>query len=262
MAIRSLVPTRRDIIVPSNWQFVVLITVVVTALLTVEALFVLDRPFLGRWVAVAAYLGFTLGAWFRQEWASVLGACSLLLVFRLVSLTMPTFVDLTLYWLPLVYLPFLPAALYASRAFGGVSLHIRSDRMMLVPAVTSLSTVALALVAYGYVPPLNLLPETTTAGLAVLSVVLLLVATVEELLFRELLQSTVSNRMGVPTGIVVSSLVFATMHQYTAPHAVVFAFSAGLLYAILFEWTESILPPIGAHGLMNLLLFVILPTVW
>lgn len=64
---------------------------------------------------LGAYVGFTVLSLRRPKCVGVLQAFALLSVFRLVNLSLPVFVDLTVYWLLSLYLAVLPATLLAIR---------------------------------------------------------------------------------------------------------------------------------------------------
>lgn len=259
MPSRALVATTRDAVSEGSREFFGVLVGATVLLLAVEWLVFLDRLYLGRWLALVAYVAFTLVAAWREEWASVLGAFALLIVFRIVNLTVPTLVDLTLYWIPLVYVPFLPAALLATRASPAISLRImptdHSPRLL----IGVLLAVGLAFTSRQSVPPFDVVPEPTPVALATFGLILLFVTTVEEILFRGVLQSAISARAGGPVAVVVSSIAFAAMHQYPTPSAVVFVLAAGFVYGTLYELTDSILVSTAVHAVSNLLLFVVLP---
>lgn len=96
--------------------------------------------------------------------------------------------------------------------------------------------------------------------LAVLSV--LVVAPIEELLFRGAIQGRLRRAFG-PTGAIVgASALFASVHvlNFTGPVGGGLAFAAGigvvsLLWGYLYERTRNLLVPILVHGLYNATLF-------
>lgn len=91
-------------------------------------------------------------------------------------------------------------------------------------------------------------------------VLLLFTGLLEELLFRGFLQSAAIAVMGKPSAIVFVALLFAVMHiGYRSWADFLFVFAAGLLFGIFTARTGSIVGVTLAHGLTNIMLFLILP---
>lgn len=99
-------------------------------------------------------------------------------------------------------------------------------------------------------PELLVLPMTSVAdallNLGFFLVVVVLAPVVEELLFRGFLINRWGRRWGLPTGIVLSSAVFAVLHAHW-----VGLFVFGLVMALLYVATGSLWAPILAHVLNN-----------
>jgi membrane protease YdiL (CAAX protease family) len=73
----------------------------------------------------------------------------------------------------------------------------------------------------------------------------------EEIVFRGLLYGTLRRRLGWPVAAALSAVVFAAAHGYgAAGFASVFA--SGVLWAVAYERTGSVLPGIAAHAANNL----------
>jgi membrane protease YdiL (CAAX protease family) len=83
------------------------------------------------------------------------------------------------------------------------------------------------------------------ATAAVLSAIgtIVLAPIIEEFLFRGFLLRRWAAKWSIPTGLVVSSLVFAAIHGFTAASAFIWGVVLGLLYL----WTRNLLVPIGVH---------------
>lgn len=74
----------------------------------------------------------------------------------------------------------------------------------------------------------------------------------EELFFRGVLCTGLSNSFGTVTGIMVSSAIFTVLHGDFSITALLIFF-AGLVFALLYKKSGSLLVPIIAHGVHNLL---------
>ncbi len=71
----------------------------------------------------------------------------------------------------------------------------------------------------------------------------------EEPLFRGLLYQSLRSRIGVAGGAIISAFLFAALHL--DPGGLLPLFALGLVLAIVFEKTGSLVPSIIAHGLWN-----------
>lgn len=226
-----------------------------------EGLVALGRTRLALVGHVCTLLACTAGPLLLREEVGLFQAFALLPVFRLVSLGMPVFVELTVYWFPLVYGPFLPAVLVVARHTDAVELTTGWR-----PAVATLPFVVVAgavlgELEYAIIRPEALVPAATPAQLVVLTVVMVVfVGLVEELLFRGLLQGTLRSRFGRWPAVVVAAGVFAAMHAgYGLLAEVGFAFALGLLLGALYEWTDSLATVTLLHGVLNTFLFGVVP---
>jgi len=74
----------------------------------------------------------------------------------------------------------------------------------------------------------------------------------EELFFRGVLCTGLSNSFGSVIGIMVSSAIFTVLHGDFSLTALLIFF-AGLVFALLYKESGSLLVPIIAHGVHNLL---------
>ena len=120
-------------------------------------------------------------------------------------------------------------------------------------------------VALGLIEYFILRPEPIDVGSSVFSNVLYLVVTMmlfvgltEELLFRGLLQSYVGDLMPKWQAVHLTSLVFGLFHiGWLNPLEVVFAYSAGAVFGYLLIKTGGLTAPVVAHGLGNIVLYMI-----
>jgi len=74
---------------------------------------------------------------------------------------------------------------------------------------------------------------------------------VEEILFRGLLFATLRARLGLGASAVLSAAIFAVAHGYGAAGFIA-VFWSGVLWAVAYEKTGSLLPSIAAHAVDNL----------
>jgi len=79
---------------------------------------------------------------------------------------------------------------------------------------------------------------------------------IEEMTFRGLLYGTLRTRLGVPSSALLSAVIFALPHGYAAAGSVSVLVS-GVLWAVAYERTRSVLPGLLAHSANN-----VLSTLW
>lgn len=89
---------------------------------------------------------------------------------------------------------------------------------------------------------------------------LLFVGMGEELLFRGLIQQDLTWAFGWKWGLFSASLLFAVMHlTWRSIPELGFVFLAGLILGFLYWKTKSLVAPIVAHGINNVILVAVLP---
>ena len=89
---------------------------------------------------------------------------------------------------------------------------------------------------------------------------LLFVGLGEELLFRGLIQRDLAGALGWRWGLILASLMFAVMHlTWRSIPELGFVFLAGLILGALYWKTKSLVAPIVAHGINNVILVAVLP---
>lgn len=216
-----------------------------------EAVLAVGRVRIALYAYLLGYVTVTLAAVLAPRCATILQAFALLAALRLVNLAMPTFVDLTLYWLPLVYLPFVPAAVVAARSNPDVDLELAPRGFLYDLPVVVVGTVLIGVVTMRTTEPLTLLPESASGAFGAVALIVGLAAVVEELIFRGLLQSALSERLGQVLGVGLASLVFAAMSLPTGAVAAVVALSAGVVYGAAYAHSGNVLTPVTMHVAVN-----------
>jgi len=85
----------------------------------------------------------------------------------------------------------------------------------------------------------------------------------EELLFRGLIQQDLTKAFGWEWGLFGASLMFAIMHlTWRSIPELGFVFLAGLVLGFIYWKTKSLVAPIVAHGVNNVILVSVLPYLW
>jgi len=199
--------------------------------------------------------------------AEVLGDVELLEVyalvplFRLVNLGMPVFVELTIYWFPLVYAPLFPAIYVVVTGQEGLAIDTnpRAAARWLLPSIPI--AVLLAEIEHTIITPEALIPEWSLTQLLIIAAVMFgFVGFVEELLFRGIFQRTLEDRLGHWQGLVLASALFGLMHSaYGTGWEILFAGVIGFVLGLIYDRTDSLLLVTFMHGLLNVFLFAVIP---
>lgn len=209
-------------------------------------------------------LGFcTLGPLWLASEVPVFRAFALVPLFRLVNLGMPVFFELTLSWLPLIYLPLVPALVLIARDQESITLTRipRPLHLLVGLPLAAITSLVLAEIEYSIIRPDALVSSLAWPDLLFIGVVMICVlGFVEELLFRGILQRTLQGRIGTVAGLVLASGLFGLMHSgYGIPAEIAFAGGIGLVFGVVYDWTDSILLVTVMHGLVNVFLFAVIP---
>lgn len=151
----------------------------------------------------------------------------------------------------------LSAALPSLRELGYVAGGV-------VTAIGTAVVVSIILTALALVPS-SVIGETATTnptfllGLAALSIVV--VAPVEEFVFRGVIQGRLRDRFGPVPGIAGASLLFGSLHlaNYSGNPVAIVAGAlmiaiVGSVFGILYEWTGNLMVPILVHAIYNTIL--------
>jgi len=189
-------------------------------------------------------------------------AIAVLPLIRILSTTMPLVVPSEADWFALVNVPLIVGTVVAARSlgYGRRELGLRLGYVPLQFFVTSAGLVI------GPVERLIIQPPAIAANLSAHAIawpmvsLLLFTGLSEELLFRGVLLTAAVRTLGPWRGILLASLLFALMHiGWHSALDVAFVFGVGVFFAAVAHRTGSILGTSLAHGLANILLFIILP---
>jgi membrane protease YdiL (CAAX protease family) len=203
----------------------------------------------------------------KSLYARLVLSLSLIPIIRIVSLSLPLTGVSHIWQFPIIYLPLLAAAIVLIRLLDLKPKEIGIN-FGFVPVQLMIGLVGIGL---GIVEYLILIPESLIAELtwqtAWLPALVLLISTgfVEELIFRGILQKTAIEVFG-NWGIVYISYLFAILHigwigtgNPISLLDVVFVFIVALFFGWIVKKTGSLLGVTLAHGITNIVLFIIAP---
>lgn len=167
------------------------------------------------------------------------------------------------------YIPAVYALIIAGTVGYLVLRKIPAKEVRLIRGRGNLVLVALAGIGIGtlmgvtehfILRPGSILPTTSMVeSLVYLTVVMLLfVSVAEELLFRGVLMGALGEMMPPWQAICFSAVIFGQMHLgWFSPIEVIFAYAAGVVFGYFAYRTNSLFGPIVAHGLDNIVLFLL-----
>ncbi len=200
----------------------------------------------------------------------VFAALSLL---RLLNLGMPSFFDLTLYWLPLIYLPLIIIGVMmmlddvpegTRRKTSSILFGSSGPRPMALVKQTLAAVIIglfLATIEYAILGNDPMVPDASLESLLLLlGVMLLCVGFGEEMLFRGLLIGRGQEHIGLVGAILLSSLLFAVMHSgYSSGVYMIYVFLVSFVFGYIYHRTQSIYTVTVLHGTLNFFLFSLIP---
>jgi hypothetical protein len=188
---------------------------------------------------------------------------ALLPLLRLLSMSLPLQGMPVIYWYLLISLPLFVAAFSSVRVLDldrhQLGLTLRKPLVQFAVIFTGL--------AFGYIEYRIMKPPPLVPSLAWqevwLPALILLICTgfAEELIFRGIMQSVISETLGT-WAVLYTSFLFAMLHMgYRSVADVVFVFGVGLVFGVVREYTDSIVGISIAHGVTNIMLFMVMPLV-
>jgi membrane protease YdiL (CAAX protease family) len=180
---------------------------------------------------------------------------------RMLSLCLPLVTFPQLYWYLIISIPLGVATVLAARLLGfsraQLGLTLRRFPLQVLVALTGIT---FGLVEYLILRPDALIDDPTWRNVLV-SGVILMVCTgfAEEVIFRGVIQRASIQALG-RFGLLYGAILFAVLHiGYASVLDVVFVFFIALLFGWITEATGSLVGVTVAHGLTNIVLFLVMP---
>lgn len=210
----------------------------------------------------------------EPTYAHLLTALSLASLIRIFSLAVPRFTFDILTWLGLVSVPLLVTIVAVSYVQGlrrrdfGLGLRVLEPRNVLAQVGIALTGVPLGVLEYYLLAPTIPAPypwiESLDVGVVTLlgasAVIFLATGVSEELIFRGILLKRAVEGLGSVRGVLLVSIVFASLHIFFRSAAdLVFVFGIGLFYAVAVLRTRSLWGVIFSHSLGNVVLYLLAP---
>lgn len=244
-------------VLPLAWAYLAALTIA-------EVLTALVEPRAGLMLHSVLMIGLLVHAaltWERPIHRLLL-TLTLAPLIRILSLSLPLAGFPILYWYLIVSVPLFVATFIMARVLGlnaadvGLTWH-----KGLAQAGIALTGLLFGAVEYAILRPAALTPALTWRA-AWLPALILLVSTgfEEELIFRGVMQRVAIDVLGRRWGILYVAALFAILHVgYKSLLDVLFVFVVALFFGWAAERTRSIVGVTLAHGITNIVLFVVMP---
>ncbi len=188
---------------------------------------------------------------------------------RIISLSLPLTQIPQIWWYPIIYAPLLIGAIIVAVIEGygpkDIGVTLRAWPVQILVGVLGLGL--------GYLEYQILMPQPLVSALtwqlALLPATLVFFSTgfVEEFIFRGVMQKSATDYFGV-WGIIYVTLIFAVLHlgwvvgPDVSPLArwdILFVFAVGLFFSWVVRKTGSLLGVALCHGIINVMLFFVVP---
>ena len=182
---------------------------------------------------------------------------------RIISISLPLSGFPLVYWYLVTSIPLFAATYVAGRQLG-IPLVGRDFQLRGLPLQLAIgaSGIILGFIEYIILKPEPLIEGRFDWGLFWLGALILFISTgyIEELIFRRVMQQTSSEALGRIRGIVYVSILFAVLHiGYNSLADIIFVFLVGFAFGLIVLRTGSLLGVTLAHGLTNIVLFLVVP---
>ena len=199
----------------------------------------------------------------KSGYHELLLSLSLVPLIRIISLSMPLAGIPQLWWYPIIYTPLLVGAFQVTRllgySWGDIGFKVKRISIQLAIALTGFG--------FGLAEFFILTDEARATNLIlgktpILAGFLLMVTTgfVEEIIFRGVLQRGAVQTLGAWWGMAYVSLLFAIVHWiHGSVLDIVFVFVVAMFLALAVRKTGSLLGVTLAHGIANIVLFLVAP---
>jgi len=184
---------------------------------------------------------------------------------RIISLGMPLGYFAQEWWYVLTSVPLYATSFVITRTVPlnrhEICLQLPKRQLMPISLVVALSGIPLGVTEFVILRPAPIVSSFAVQKVVVASLVLLVgTGFVEELIFRGILQATVAEIFDTWPAIIYVSVLFGELHiGHMSVIDVIFVIGVALYFGAIVRWTRSLLGVSIAHGLTNILLFVVLP---
>jgi len=198
----------------------------------------------------------------EDDFSNFLKCLTLAPLIRILSTSMPIATLEQIFWFAVINTPLIVVALLIARSQNmsrkDLGLTLGNPTQQLAIACSGL---VLGMIDYAFLKPPPLIASLDPAALILPALILLIFTGFsEELIFRGLIQKNAAKVMGSGRSLVLTSLMFAAMHiGWKSFPDLIFVFGVGMFFGYAYQKTGSLTGITLAHGLTNIMLFLIIP---
>lgn len=189
----------------------------------------------------------------------------LVILLRIVGLSMPQFFTNTLLQYSLIYgVMFIPIFLLInSQNISTKELGINFRKIYVYLPLAILIGSIMGIIEYNILSPIHIIDKIKFFDVILLGIVMFIfIGTVEEVIFRGILQTRFEKIFGLKLGILISGIIFGIMHASDGiMNEIIFAMIIGVIMGYIFHISRNIPFVISIHGATNVVLYGILPMV-
>ena len=218
----------------------------------------------GLFIHIGIFFALLISAFLlrRDESRNFFLAMSLAPLIRILNLTMPLADLQQLYWYLAISVPLLSAGYLVvgickfRPADIGLTPGWFPGQLFIVMAGP-----ALGMIEYRILNPMSVARSLSLEHVWA-PVIILLICTgfTEEVIFRGIMYKAARNIYGVGCANFITSLIFTFLHlSYRSYQDLIFVFSVAVLFSLMVEKTNSIIGVTIAHGIINVVLYVVAP---
>lgn len=190
---------------------------------------------------------------------NVLQSITLLIILRMVNLSMPQYFTNNLIQYPLIYgVMLLPIYnLINNQGITGKELGINSRRLWIYLPLGVCIGLMMAIFEDYIINPSPMTDKLRLSDILLISITMFVfIGTVEELIFRGILQTRLTKVFGNRFAILLSGYSFGIMHSsYGIINEILFVTIFGIILGYFFYKTKNVIFTITIHGTTNVVLF-------
>lgn len=189
------------------------------------------------------------------NYRNVLQGLTLVTLLRVINLSMPSFFTTVLLQYPLMYgVMFVPIYNVAKDSRLELGLNLKYLPLAIVIGIM------MGGIEYRILEPMALIQNIEWTNIVLISIIMVaFIGTVEEMIFRPILQVRLGKVFGIGHGIILSGIIFGIMHStYMLIDEILFATIFGIVLGYIYYRTRNVIVTILIHGIANIMLFGVL----
>lgn len=200
----------------------------------------------------------------QEKEKNVLQSLMLVILLRLTNLSVPQFFANPLLQYPLIYgvmiIPIYYIIKNQQMSSKELGIDFRMDKIKIYLPIAVLIGIVIAIIEYKILNPVSLIEDIDISNIIIMIIVMFVfVASIEEIIFRSILQTRVENMSGPKNGIILNGVLFGIMHaSYGIIGEILFASVFGIILGYIFYKTKNLPFVVTIHGIVNVILFGII----